>query len=150
MLMNRSNWESFRMAKKPVRLALLCCGLFLSPVFEARSSPLTNIQTVFVIVMENQDWAAIHGSGDCPYINHTLLPMASHAEQYFAPPGISPSEPNYLWLEAGTNFGVDNDDLPAANHISSVTRWFTVLMWLRSEEHTSELQSRPHLVCRLL
>src|SRR5690554_4514843 len=22
--------------------------------------------------------------------------------------------------------------------------------WLRSEEHTSELQSRPHLVCRLL
>src|SRR5690554_7279042 len=23
------------------------------------------------------------------------------------------------------------------------------LYWLRSEEHTSELQSRPHLVCRL-
>src|SRR3989442_6956324 len=22
--------------------------------------------------------------------------------------------------------------------------------WMRSEEHTSELQSRPHLVCRLL
>src|SRR3989442_7573121 len=25
-----------------------------------------------------------------------------------------------------------------------------LLAWLRSEEHTSELQSRPHLVCRLL
>src|SRR5690554_1586767 len=24
------------------------------------------------------------------------------------------------------------------------------LRWIRSEEHTSELQSRPHLVCRLL
>src|SRR3989442_5682653 len=24
------------------------------------------------------------------------------------------------------------------------------MSWLRSEEHTSELQSRPHLVCRLL
>src|SRR3989442_4549857 len=24
------------------------------------------------------------------------------------------------------------------------------LDWVRSEEHTSELQSRPHLVCRLL
>src|SRR5690554_7093399 len=24
------------------------------------------------------------------------------------------------------------------------------LTWMRSEEHTSELQSRPHLVCRLL
>src|SRR5690554_7630473 len=23
-------------------------------------------------------------------------------------------------------------------------------VWMRSEEHTSELQSRPHLVCRLL
>src|SRR3989442_4705973 len=23
-------------------------------------------------------------------------------------------------------------------------------IWMRSEEHTSELQSRPHLVCRLL
>src|SRR2546429_6280441 len=27
--------------------------------------------------------------------------------------------------------------------------WFVQLMW-RSEEHTSELQSRLHLVCRLL
>src|SRR3989442_9839957 len=25
-----------------------------------------------------------------------------------------------------------------------------VCVWVRSEEHTSELQSRPHLVCRLL
>src|SRR3989442_11104345 len=25
-----------------------------------------------------------------------------------------------------------------------------LLAWTRSEEHTSELQSRPHLVCRLL
>src|SRR5436305_6501810 len=25
-----------------------------------------------------------------------------------------------------------------------------IQFWLRSEEHTSELQSRPHLVCRLL
>src|SRR2546422_4420720 len=27
---------------------------------------------------------------------------------------------------------------------------FSFRVWLRSEEHTSELQSRPHLVCRLL
>src|SRR5436305_9106141 len=33
-----------------------------------------------------------------------------------------------------------------------VLRWMVVLaiLALRSEEHTSELQSRPHLVCRLL
>src|SRR3989442_9555752 len=29
-----------------------------------------------------------------------------------------------------------------------IVRW--ILFSLRSEEHTSELQSRPHLVCRLL
>src|SRR3989442_9725350 len=29
-------------------------------------------------------------------------------------------------------------------------RWDELEMRLRSEEHTSELQSRPHLVCRLL
>src|SRR3989442_10222548 len=33
----------------------------------------------------------------------------------------------------------------------SSTRPTTVVQWpFRSEEHTSELQSRPHLVCRLL
>src|SRR5690554_7230310 len=32
-----------------------------------------------------------------------------------------------------------------------IKRGFTILVLLvRSEEHTSELQSRPHLVCRLL
>src|SRR3989442_14630314 len=32
--------------------------------------------------------------------------------------------------------------------VYSVALW--VIFMLRSEEHTSELQSRPHLVCRLL
>src|SRR5690554_7398391 len=30
------------------------------------------------------------------------------------------------------------------------SRTMTILIGKRSEEHTSELQSRPHLVCRLL
>src|SRR5436305_14079600 len=37
-------------------------------------------------------------------------------------------------------------NLPAA--LPEVQEWFAPE--LRSEEHTSELQSRPHLVCRLL
>src|SRR6266498_202365 len=32
----------------------------------------------------------------------------------------------------------------------SGTHLFELKLWRRSEEHTSELQSRPHLVCRLL
>jgi hypothetical protein len=64
------------------------------------------IRTVFVIVMENTNWADLKKSGSAPYIMNTLLPAASHAEQYYNPPGLHPREPNYLWLEAGTNFGV--------------------------------------------
>jgi hypothetical protein len=62
--------------------------------------------------MENHDWRDIKGNPSAPYITHTLLPMASHAERYYNPPGNHPSLPNYLWLEAGTNFGVTADLLP--------------------------------------
>lgn len=106
---------------------MLGCAILLSPVFEARSSPLTNVQTVFVIVMENHNWDTIHGNPDCPYINNTLLPMASRAERYFTPTNLHPSEPNYLWLEAGTNFGILDDQLPAINHIDSTNHLVTLL-----------------------
>jgi hypothetical protein len=69
---------------------------------------------VFLILMENHNWSAIKGSTSAPYING-LLTMGAHAEQYYNPPNNHPSEPNYLWLEAGTNFGIANDNLPSAN-----------------------------------
>src|SRR5690554_7179849 len=37
----------------------------------------------------------------------------------------------------------------AAKGLSSISFAILTIIW-RSEEHTSELQSRPHLVCRLL
>src|SRR5206468_330782 len=76
----------------------------------------STLPAVFVVLMENQDWSNIRGNASAPYINDTLLPMASHAEQYYNPPGNHPSEPNYLWLEAGTNFGIRDDNPPASNH----------------------------------
>jgi hypothetical protein len=85
------------------------------------------IQTVFLILMENHNWSDIAGSASAPYINQTLLPMASHAESYFNPPNIHPSEPNYLWLEAGTNFGVLNDNDPSKNHQASTMHLATLL-----------------------
>ena len=74
---------------------------------------------MFVVVMENHNWSSIKGNASAPYINNTLLPMGSYAEQYYNPPGNHPSEPNYLWLEAGTNFGILNDDDPSSNHQST-------------------------------
>lgn len=74
------------------------------------SSP---INTVFLVVMENHNWSQIKGSSSAPYINNTLLPMASYATQYYDS-GKHPSLPNYLWLEAGTNFGITSDCLPSS------------------------------------
>jgi phosphatidylinositol-3-phosphatase len=86
-----------------------------------------HIKTVWVILMENQNWPSIKGNKSAPYMNQTLLPIASHAEQYFNPPNIHPSLPNYLWIEAGTNFGILNDRSPMANSQSSTQHLVTLL-----------------------
>ena len=85
------------------------------------------IKTVFLILEENHNWSAIKGSTSAPYINNTLLTTFAHAEQYYNPPGIHPSEPNYLWLEAGTNFGITNDNDPSTNHQSTTAHLVTLL-----------------------
>ena len=84
-------------------------------------------RTIFLILMENHNWSDIKNNSSAPYINNTVLPMASYATQYFNPPGNHPSEPNYLWLEAGTNFGVSDDANPDANHQSTTNHLVTLL-----------------------
>ena len=85
------------------------------------------IKTVFLILMENHDWSQIKNSPSAPYINGTLLPMASYAQQYYNPPGNHPSEPNYLWLEAGTNFDIFDDKDPATHDQSTKLHLVTLL-----------------------
>ena len=34
-----------------------------------------HIKTVWIIVMENQNWSSIKGSKSAPYINDTVLPI---------------------------------------------------------------------------
>jgi hypothetical protein len=61
------------------------------------------IKHVFVITMENEAAAAIYGSASAPYING-LLPKAARANTFADPlPDAIPSEPHYVWMEAGTN-----------------------------------------------
>ena len=76
--------------------------------------------TVVVIVMENTNWSQIKGSSSAPYINSLLThAQASYAKAYYNPPGNHPSEPNYIWIEGGSNFGIrtDNDPTNTANQI---------------------------------
>src|SRR2546422_1289522 len=51
-----------------------------------------------------------------------------------------PSREPAFWY----GYGTVQTMIPGASSWNSTARWF------RSEEHTSELQSRLHLVCRLL
>lgn len=87
------------------------------------------IKTVFLVLMENKSWSEVKGSADAPYINQTLLPAASVAEGYKGPNGgnLHPSEPNYIWLEAGDNLGITNDNDPAMNHQSTTSHLVTLL-----------------------
>jgi hypothetical protein len=83
------------------------------------ASPLGD---VFVVLMENHNWTQpasftgvpqIQGSASAPYINNTLTKIGAYANNYEnAGVGIHPSEPNYIWLEAGSNLGVTNDADP--------------------------------------
>lgn len=93
---------------------------------EATSTPTSTQTTVFLIVMENHNWSQIKDNKSAPYIN-SLLSQGAYAEAYYNPPGMHPSEPNYLWLEAGTNFGITNDKAPDVNHQSSTDHLTTLL-----------------------
>jgi phospholipase C len=96
---------------------------------------MSKVQTVWVILMENHNWtgnnalapSAFNNNNDpdlkknplAPFINTQLLQTSAHAEQYFNPPGNHPSQPNYLWLEAGTNFGVLADTQPGQPQLTT-------------------------------
>jgi hypothetical protein len=98
---------------------------------------LQQIKTVFVIPLENHDWTQadpdgspqqIFGNPAAPYINSLTTPGNSNAVQvsyathyYSAAMGEHPSEPNYVWSEAGTEFGVhiDNDPSVASGNLFS-------------------------------
>src|SRR5712691_12796566 len=93
----------------------------------AAHAQMNSVDTVFIILMENHNWSSIKGNASAPHINNTLLPIASHAEQYFNPPGLHPSCPDYLWLEAGTNFNINSDVLPSTGHQHTTNHLVTLL-----------------------
>ena len=67
--------------------------------------------TIFTIVMENHDRGQIIGNTkDAPFINQLAQQgavAAGYHDSY-----VHPSEPNYIWMVAGQNFGILNDADP--------------------------------------
>ncbi|MGO8677718.1 MAG: alkaline phosphatase family protein [Limisphaerales bacterium] len=90
---------------------------------------MRQVKTVFVIPLENHDLtqpdpmgeaAQILGNAAAPYLNSLLTPgdpnaaQVSYAARYYnVGQGVHPSEPNYVWSEAGTSFGVYVDADPS-------------------------------------
>ena len=75
--------------------------------------------TVFTIVMENHSRDAILGNGAAPYINQLARDgsvAAGYHDSY-----VHPSEPNYIWMVAGQNFGILNDDDPSRSQTINET-----------------------------
>jgi phospholipase C len=102
------------MNSRKMGFALCLASLFFfAQLPDALAGGLTDIKTVFIIMMENHNWSEILDSTNCPYIKNTLVPRASFCTQYYNPPALHPSLPNYLWLESGTNFGILSDGSPA-------------------------------------
>ena len=75
--------------------------------------------TIFTIVMENHSESAIIGNADAPYINGLLKQNAlasGYHDSY-----VHPSEPNYIWMVAGQNFGILNDNDPSPSQTIAAT-----------------------------
>src|SRR6516162_9228823 len=103
-------------------LGLLTATMLSGPAFAAP------IQTVFTIALENHNFTQpspagppqqIFGNAAAPYINSLVTPNNANAKyvSYFSQmtnvqPGIHPSEPNYIWQNGGSNFGVTSDADP--------------------------------------
>jgi hypothetical protein len=127
-------------------LAAMAPLLFVPQQVEAASV----IKTVIVIAMENTDATEIYdNTARAPYINGTLMPIAARASNFNDPfqDQDVPSEPHYIWMEAGTNtfddhtFTTDRDALKSKkgknstdskNHL--VAQMNSAVAWMSYQE----------------
>ncbi len=83
----------------------------------AATRPAAFTGTVFTVVMENHGRGEIIGNAAAPFINGLVAQGAEAAGYHDS--YVHPSEPNYLWMVAGENFGILNDDDPNSGNTQS-------------------------------
>ncbi len=114
---------------------LAACAAVVGAAGGVNAVRAQSIGPVFVISMENHNWTQpanpfsgslqqVYQNPAAPYINSLVTPgnanaqyvsYASNYHQNVSPTTgltVHPSEPNYIWSEAGTNLGVTNDNQP--------------------------------------
>lgn len=137
------------------RLILSGCVLAIGAAIAVERVKATDVKSVFVIAMENHNWAQpanqftgsiqqVYLNPAAPYLNRLVDGEAAISDQVAfasayhnvlatesgANPHVHPSEPNYIWAEAGTNFGVLNDNEPFGTNGTNQTTslHFTALL----------------------
>src|ERR1051325_694651 len=75
--------------------------------------------SVFTIVMENHSRGDILGNGQAKYINE--LAKSGAVANGYHDSYVHPSEPNYLWMVAGENFGVLDDADPSSHPLDATS-----------------------------
>ena len=149
----------------PIGAAASVVSLIAAQNLVAQPFPASPVGTVFVIAMENHNFTQptnmtspqqIFGNPAAPFINSLLTPgnpnaaQVSYATAYYnAGLGVHPSEPNYIWAEAGTDFGVrtDADPLPSRTNTFHAIHLTTLLnaagvSWKNYEEDV-QLSASP-------
>ena len=132
--MKTNNYQSKSLLVGACAIAVLLVGN------AASAHSLERIGNVFYIYMENHNWTQPNGNVDpnsstieqikgnpaAPFINSLIDPNSPMAAQVSYTnncynvlatpsgmnPSIHPSEPNYIWQEGGSNFGVTGDADP--------------------------------------
>src|SRR5215471_1701407 len=115
-------------SRKAALLGAAAAGVLLAGRPVAAEPPGSPVGNVIVIAMENHNFTQpdptsspqqILGNPAAPYINSLITPGDPNAAQvsyavayYNAGNHVHPSEPNYVWAEAGTDFGIHTDADP--------------------------------------
>src|SRR5262249_6316176 len=79
---------------------------------------------VFVVAMENHSRGQVIGNPNAPYLNGTVVPQAATSAAFADVLPSDPSEPHYVWLEAGSNVFADHTfttDAPPSAHNSTAS-----------------------------
>jgi hypothetical protein len=152
--------------RKAALLASVATGV-LCVAQTSPAHPPQGIGAIFVIAMENHNFTQpptqtnpqpILGNPAAPFMNSLITSgnpnaaQVSYATAYFnSGTGVHPSEPNYVWAEAGSDFGVhtDADPNPANNNVFDVphlTRQLNVagIPWKNYQEDVQFATSAIH------
>ncbi len=130
------------------------------------TAPSQQVKTVFYILLENRNFTAgtdttggsvIVGNAAAPYLNSLITPGNANAAQVSyctayhhvlstatgANPSIHPSEPNYVWMEAGNNLSKldDNDPYGSGNSVQQILSYLSANPSLSSQHLTGLLQA---------